>query len=642
MHLSRTSWGWLPLLSLSFIHQTYSQDIQWEKSYGGKQAEYLFDVIPTADYGFILAGSSASGNTGNKTSLANGDLDYWIWKMDEHGEAIWQKSFGGNGMDMLQAVRTTSDGGFLLAGTSNSGKGRDKNEDSKGLNDFWIIKLDAGGGQQWQKTIGGSGSDDLATVIQTKDGGYLIGGTSASEVTGDKNSKNQGGTDFWMVRLDISGNFKWQKSYGGLYNDQLRDLCATPDGGFMVLGYTNSPESGDKQQKGFGEGDYWLIRLDNNGEQIWQKTFGGDKDDQPFSVIALKDGGYLLGGNSISGVSGNRLVSSRSGSDFWVLNISEDGDSRWQESYNFGRNDILTSLTENQDGSILIGGHAKSENRGQAKEDEGINDYIALKINAKGEEIWTKHLGSDGDDILRKLIQTRDGGYLLAGTSNAASNNHALNRKNGKKKGGIHGISPIDGNQTLAASDKAQKEVDDTLKSGRNAINEAYQDQTADLQKQLGDAVGSNDAPLKTGLNIPTDAVRQGSGKSTGVDTGNLSAPSGNNYPKQPASKNKTLNYGNNDFWVVKLKDKDKKEKARQSIEASPNPTQDYTNVVIGYDFEKGTATIYDIAGHRLESFEITTGRTVPVNLAKYPQGIYLVEIKTEKSSDTVKIMKSK
>ena len=102
--------------------KSYSQDILWEKSYGGKHAEYLFDVIPTPDYGFILAGSSLSKKTGNKTEDNRGDLDYWVWKMDEKGTPEWQKSFGGSGVDILYSVRITNDGGFILAGTSSSNK----------------------------------------------------------------------------------------------------------------------------------------------------------------------------------------------------------------------------------------------------------------------------------------------------------------------------------------------------------------------------------------------------------------------------------------------------------------------------------------------------------------------------------------
>ena len=151
-----------------------SQDILWEKSFGGTHADYLFDAQPTADYGFILAGSSISKKTGNKTEENKGNFDYCVWKMDEHGELEWQKAFGGPGLDLLQSIRTTNDAGFILAGTSNSGKGDQKKGDCFGHDDFWIIKLDAKGNEQWQRTIGGIGQEVLQSVSPTADGGLKI------------------------------------------------------------------------------------------------------------------------------------------------------------------------------------------------------------------------------------------------------------------------------------------------------------------------------------------------------------------------------------------------------------------------------------------------------------------------------------
>ena len=158
------------LLVLSNYFTAHSQEILWEKSYGGKNAEYLFDAQATADYGFILAGSSLSNKTGNKSDNNMGDLDYWVWKMNENGELDWQKSFGGSGFDLLQSIKNTRDGGFILAGTSSSNIGFQKKDSCRGVSDFWVIKLDAKGEEQWQRTIGGSGQDELLCAFQTKDG----------------------------------------------------------------------------------------------------------------------------------------------------------------------------------------------------------------------------------------------------------------------------------------------------------------------------------------------------------------------------------------------------------------------------------------------------------------------------------------
>ena len=181
---------------LTLISQAYSQDILWEKSYGGKQADFLFDVIPTPDYGFILAGSSVSQKSGNKTEGNRGDLDYWVWKMDEKGDLDWQKTLGGAGQDKLRAIVLTNEGGFLLAGSSESDEGLDKKDKSRGNADFWVIKLNAKGEEEWQKTIGGSGQDELTCVLRTRDGGYILGGSSSSEQSGEKTTPNYGGIDY--------------------------------------------------------------------------------------------------------------------------------------------------------------------------------------------------------------------------------------------------------------------------------------------------------------------------------------------------------------------------------------------------------------------------------------------------------------
>jgi len=514
-----------------------AQDILWEKSYGGKHSDYLFDAQPTPDYGFILAGSSLSKKTGNKTDDGNGDLDYFVWKMDEKGELDWQKSFGGSGADLLQSIRLTHDGGFILAGNSDSQKGLHKKDSCRGHEDFWIVKLNAKGAEQWQRTIGGSGQELLQSIAPTADGGYIIGGSSSSEKSSKlksgaddpfgKKADSFGNLDYLVVKLDSEGKIEWQKTYGGQYADQLRSIVQTRDGGYLLGGSSNSPESGNKSEKNYGQSDYWVFKLDTKGELEWQKVYGGEGDDQLQALLQSKDGNYLLAGSSSSATSGNKNASNGKGTDFWMLKIDASGEILWQKTYDIGKADLLTSLEENTDGSLLLGGHAQSEASASKKKDkEGINDYIAIKTDSNGEEQWTQTVGGNGEDILRKAVETRDGGYLLAGTSMSS------------------------------------------------------------------------------------------------------------------VSRDRYTGKGRNDFWVVKLKDRKKKEEKKNPIEAYPNPTLHYSNVIVGYEFEKGTATVYDISGRQLQHFDIHE-RTVPVDLGVMPEGIYIVEIRTNVQEDSVKIVKA-
>ena len=159
-----------------------AQKVSWEKSLGGKHIEYLNDVVATSDYGFILAGSSLSDKSGKQEQFNQGDYDYWLWKMNEFGDPVWQRSYGGNGLDMLKVIKRTKDGGFILGGTSTSGVSGQKKEAGFALEDLWIIKLDAAGDEEWQITLGGLGEDYLNSIETTQDGGYIIGATSSSDI----------------------------------------------------------------------------------------------------------------------------------------------------------------------------------------------------------------------------------------------------------------------------------------------------------------------------------------------------------------------------------------------------------------------------------------------------------------------------
>lgn len=515
----------------------YSQDVLWEKSYGGKHAEYLFDAQPTADYGFILAGSSLSAKSGSKTEDNNGDLDYFVWKMDERGELDWQKTFGGPGSDRLYSIKNTNDGGFILAGTSDSGTGLHKKDSCRGKEDIWIIKLNAKGNQEWQKTLGGSGQDVVKSIIKTADGGYLIGGSSTSDISHNilkgiadpygKNERNRGNMDYWIIKLDDKGAVQWQRTLGGQYVEVLESMEQTQDGGYIIGGVSNSPSSQDKAQESYGAGDFWVLKLSPKGDTEWQQTLGGDKDDHLYVIRQTSSGGYIAGGSSASGATGKKNKTNKKGTDIWLIALDSKGEITWQETYNTGTVDVLLSVEESADSSFLLGGYSQSENIGLSKSDKKeINDYLAIKVNAKGEELWRTSVGSSGDDILRKLVETRDGGYLLAGTSNGT------------------------------------------------------------------------------------------------------------------ISRDKNSSRGGSDFWVVKLKDRDKqKQEQKPRIEAIPNPAQHYTNVLVGFEFTKGTAYVFDIGGRLLQEFEVES-RTIPVDLGAYPVGVYLVQVVTDGGTDSVKVMK--
>ena len=269
----------------------------------------------------FLGGWSNSNISGDKTENSQGDYDYWVLKLDPTGNIQWQNTIGGSINDQLYSIQQTIDGGYILGGWSNSNISGDKTENSQGT-DYWVVKLDASGNIQWQNTIGGSFLDYLNCMQQTSDGGFILAGSSQSGISGDKTEDSQGGSDYWVVKLDAFGNIQWQNSIGGNSDDYLTSIQQTIDGGYILGGYSNSGISGDKTENYQGLYDYWVVKLDATGNIQWQNTIGGNSWDELISIQQTNDGGYILGGHSSSGISGDKTENSQGDYDYWVVKLT--------------------------------------------------------------------------------------------------------------------------------------------------------------------------------------------------------------------------------------------------------------------------------------------------------------------------------
>ena len=205
--------------------------------------------------GFIIGGMSISDISGDKVEASIGGFDYWVVKVDSAGVIQWQNTIGGNADDGLSVIKQTLDGGYIIGGASDSGISGDKTENrvgATGTSDYWVVKLDTLGNIVWQNTIGGSLYDDLTSLEQTNDGGYIVGGISSSGISGDKTESSMGGSDYWIIKLTITGNVEWQNTIGGSANDALYDLHQTMDGGYIVGGSSSSGITGDKTEEMLG------------------------------------------------------------------------------------------------------------------------------------------------------------------------------------------------------------------------------------------------------------------------------------------------------------------------------------------------------------------------------------------------------
>jgi hypothetical protein len=323
-------------------------------------------------------------------------------------ERNWQRSVGGSDDEGVWSVLHTNDGGYLIGGYTYSTDGDVTG--NHGWDDAWIVKLGPAGNLLWQKCLGGTDFDSARSTIQTSGGGYLVTGFTDSN-DGDV-SGNHGWSDMWALKTDSSGNLVWQKCLGGTDDESSRSVIETTDGGYLLAGYTWS-DDGDVSGN-HGSSDYWIVKIDNLGNLIWQKCFGGSEYDHAYSVIETSDGGYLVAGYSYSNdgdVSGNH-----GNSDYWVINIDKSGNLIWQKCLGGSDFEYAHSVIETSDGGYLVAGYSYS-NDGDVSGNHGNSDYWVINIDKSGNLIWQKSLGGSDDDHAYSVIETSDGGYLLAGYS---------------------------------------------------------------------------------------------------------------------------------------------------------------------------------------------------------------------------------
>jgi len=286
----------------------------WQKCLGGFGDDRGQSIEQTTDGGYIVAGYSDS-NDGD-VSGNHGLEDYWVVKLDGDGSLVWQKALGGSSNEYLQSIQQTTDGGFIVAGNTFSNDGNVSG--NHGNDDYWIVRLDTAGEIMWQKCLGGSIDDFAHSIQQTNDGGFIVAGSSSSndsDVTG-----NHGGGDDWIVKLDIVGNIVWQKSLGGSDNDVAGSIQQTFDNGFIVAG---SSDSNDGDVSGNqGDLDYWIVKLDMEGNLVWQKCLGGSSTEGAFSIQQTADSGYIIAGRS--GSSDSDVTFNHGMADYWIVKLAPD------------------------------------------------------------------------------------------------------------------------------------------------------------------------------------------------------------------------------------------------------------------------------------------------------------------------------
>ncbi|MCH8903740.1 MAG: PKD domain-containing protein [Bacteroidetes bacterium] len=375
------------ILLLCCISLAHGQN-WFERTYGDTLSEWSYDVQETSDSGFII--------TGYTSSFGAGGFDAYLIKTDKKGDTLWTKTYGGTSQDFGYAVRQTKDGGYIFAGMSNSV--------GLGNNDIWLVKTDANGDTMWTSVFGGTSFDRGYAVQQTKDGGYIVVGTTMSF--------GAGMADVYIIKTDSFGDSTWSRVYGGSNADHAYAVIQTLDNGYLVVGSTKSFGS-------FQENVY-MLKLKPNGDLLWTKAYGGVGIDIAYDVLQTTDSGFVIAG-------GTRSFAAGAGTeDFYLLKTKVNGDSLWHGVFSGTMDETAKGLVVNPDGSFLMVGYTNSYGAGDY-------DLYLVKADTGGNLLWGRTYGGTAFDQGAAMDMTYDNGIIMSGWTKsigAGANDFYLVRTN--------------------------------------------------------------------------------------------------------------------------------------------------------------------------------------------------------------------
>ena len=416
----------------------------------------------------------------------------------------WQKALGGSDWEESCCVRSLSNGDIIVGGTSASQTSASKPSTNWGNGDFFIARLHASGDPLWERTFGGTNLDYMSDLIVLPDGGFLLGGFSSSPASGNKVSTNYGRRDFWVIRIDANGEKLWERDYGTPAMDILRSLGRLPDGDFVLAG-----QSSESPTDAFM--DWWILRITPTGDIVWSKRIGNggfDLEESPRVLIGssgqLFIAGYWNSPNSTSPV----LLPGMTGENYWLVHLASDGSKIWDKAFGGNGSDYLYSATMTAGGGIMLAGSSASLPSGNKTSPfygAGMQwgDYWVVHTDAYGDMLWQETYGGNNLELLSAVIQLSDGGFLMGGASASAPS--------GNKAAQLHGGFGV-GDYWLVNIDA----------SGTKKWDESFGGSGSDILDSLTE---SPDGGL--------------------VLVGNSTSP---------ADGNKTVaNRGQSDIWIVKL-----------------------------------------------------------------------------------------
>ena len=401
-----------------------TNEIDFIQTLGGSKNDALSSVKKTADGGYIVAGFTQS-NDFDIDSKTNESFDFLVSKFSFDNTLEWQKTFGGSDDDRAADIVQTLDGGFAVLGYS---KSSDINvSENAGAQDFWLLKISSLGSLLWEKTFGFSGTDFGTALLATKDGGFLITGVlDVSSSGGQGNAKstavNHSGGDYWVIKTDLTGNLEWSRFFGGSFTEIPLGIVETDDHNFIIAGSSDSDDFNISNN--LGTYDFWIIKIAPTGSLIWEKSFGGSEIDEARAITTSSDGNFMVVGDTRS--SDIDVSENNGAADVWIVKFSTEGSLIWEKTIGGTSFDTARAIYKTQDNGFLIAGSSRSLDNDF--ENNGQNDALILKIDSNGSLLWQKTIGGSQIDFLYGITELNNKAIIAVGESSSSDQDITENK----------------------------------------------------------------------------------------------------------------------------------------------------------------------------------------------------------------------
>lgn len=407
--------------------QGFTGEIQWVRTLGGSSIDQATSIAATSDGNFVVAGTTYSTD-GDVSGKSTPDADYWVVKISTTGNVLWNRTYGTSEDELAHHVSATDDGGFIVAGYSrgdNCGSGS-----NGGFHDYWLAKFNAAGNPEWCQNFGFGGSDQAFDVFQTSDGGYFASGyfdVSASNGQGN-DDRSPGGTrhgvgEYWAIKMDANGEFFWRRYFGGTNNDRSYDALETPEGDFILAGASESDDFDITDSK--GSYDLWAVKVSADGDKMWTKSYGGSEIDIGYAICPIGDGSYFFAGDSRS--SDKDVTNSYGNADMWVVKIGSNGNRISQKSYGGSQFDSARKIKQLSDGNFMIIGSTRSSDN-DVSINKGLNDAWLVIIDRNQQLLYEKTIGGSSLDFAEDAIQAADGSIIIVGNTESSDGDITSNK----------------------------------------------------------------------------------------------------------------------------------------------------------------------------------------------------------------------